>query len=54
MVTVHIGDWVRFFHNGRLVIGVVQYLRPRSSWQSHDTAITDAGEVSVNYILEAR
>ena len=48
------GDWVRFYQNGKLVIGVVAYIRPRSSWQSHDTAETDIGAVSVEFIREVR
>ena len=30
------GDWVRFYQNARLVIGVVMYIRPREAWEESD------------------
>jgi hypothetical protein len=48
------GDWIRFYTDGRLVIGVVQYVRPRSSWQRCDTVCTDVGAISADRILETR
>jgi hypothetical protein len=48
-----VGDWIRFYRNGVLVIGVVNYIR-------EDRAIgytyyqTDAGEVRADSVLEIR
>jgi hypothetical protein len=51
---VRIGDWVRFYQGGKLVIGVVQYLPPREAWEASATAVTDIGAVHFNNILEVR
>lgn len=48
------GDWVRFQHDGRLVIGQVEYVRPRQSWEDSDTLVTDAGEIDGQSVLEVR
>lgn len=48
------GDWVRFQRDGRLVIGLVEYLLPRKSWEAFDRVITDAGEVRADSVLEVR
>lgn len=48
-----IGDWVRFRREGRLVIGVVQYVQKVSSWKTWE-AITDIGVVSDGSVLEVR
>lgn len=49
---IEIGDWVRFYRNGVMVIGVVQY-GPRDDWGDKYYS-TDAGEVAANSILEVR
>ena len=51
-MTVKVGDWVRFYQGGELVIGVIQYLEKNSL--GHMIAKTDIGAVDVQYILEAR
>lgn len=55
---VVVGDWVRFYQaTGRgseLRIGIVQYIKPRASWESCEKAATDIGEVSLDQILEVR
>ncbi len=51
---VFIGDWVRFYRNGALVIGVVAYLRTQTSYPWHDEAFTDQGVISVKDIIEVR
>lgn len=45
-----IGDWVRFYQNGRLVVGIVEYTEKNSSGylQLH----TDIGSVDARYVLE--
>ncbi len=52
---IRVGDWVRFYQNGDLVIGVVQYIRrnefPRDP---KPTALTDIGAIEFHYIVECR
>lgn len=55
IVACVVGDWVRFMHNGRLVIDEVAYLVPRASWDSTIEAMTVAhGRVPIAEILERR
>ena len=51
-MTVKVGDWVRFYQGGALVIGIVQYRKKNSLgyWIAH----TDIGAIDERYILEAR
>lgn len=46
------GDWVRFYQNGRIVVGVVQYVQPRHERQ--DYIQTDIGAIKESYVLEVR
>lgn len=48
-----IGQWVRFYRNGTLVIGVVQYVRENDLLQTEDY-LTDQGSVHESMVLEAR
>lgn len=48
-----IGDWVRFYQNGRLVIGVVMY-RTEAQWSCEPEFCTDVGTVAVKNVLETR
>lgn len=48
------GDWVRFQLGGKLVTGVVEYVKPRASWERCDTLVTDVGEAKVEAVLEVR
>lgn len=50
---VQIGDWVRFYRNGALVIGIVNYRR-RDEFLGHWILSTDAGEVDADDVLEIR
>lgn len=50
--TLQPGDWVRFYRNGRLVIGVVQYFVPRQTITRY--VDTDEGAVAVERIRELR
>lgn len=34
MKTAHVGDWIRYQRDGRLVVGVVAYICPRAPWDS--------------------
>lgn len=52
--TILVGDWVRFYSNGRMVIGVVQYVRARQAWEDGDRLLTDSGEVGMSSVLEVR
>jgi hypothetical protein len=47
-----IGSWVRFYNNGRLVIGVVQYYD--RNILGHIEYMTDIGTIDERYILESR
>ena len=48
---VEIGDWVRFYNGGKLVIGVVEYVRKKVI---HVEYCTDAGTVHEDSVLEVR
>lgn len=51
---VEVGDWVRFFQNGVLVIGVVNYVK-EDKWDSGKyECVTDIGSVGEEYIQEIR
>ena len=54
MVEPQPGDWARFYRNGELVIGQVEYVTRDSvqSWRVY--ACTDRGQVDVSSILELR
>lgn len=54
MTTAKIGDWVRFYRNGVLVIGEVRYLVKRETWERSDTLQADVGEVQAEDVLELR
>ena len=51
---VKVGDWVRFYRDGALVLGVVSYIRKREAWELCNSAQTDQGEVSIERVLEVR
>lgn len=51
---IQIGDWIRFRRGGALVIGQVEYITPRSSWDSTLSYHTELGEVEADGILERR
>ena len=46
------GDWVRFYQNGKLVVGVVEYVIKDIT--SYRQVCTDIGMVSQENILERR
>jgi hypothetical protein len=49
------GQWVRFYREGKMVIGVVQYVTPASSWDRDKWVVnTDVGSTGEGAILEAR
>lgn len=48
------GDWVRFYLGGRLVIGVVQYVRVDEMNSNRIHVHTDAGTTWASGVLEAR
>ena len=48
-----VGDWVRFFRNGTLVIGVVCYVHKNDLLQT-EAYLTDLGSVPESMILEVR
>jgi len=48
------GDWVRFYQNGTLVIGIVQYRSPRKTYEQSDSLFTDIGATTVDVVLEVR
>lgn len=51
-MNVSVGDWVRFYQSGKLVVGVVQYLD--EDLLGYMIAKTDIGAIDVRYILETR
>ena len=48
------GDWVRFMYSCRLVIGVIQYVKDRRSFDADYRYVTDVGEVHEKSVLECR
>ena len=54
-MSVKPGDWVRFYRNGLLVLGTVQYTRATEVWGSGGVEVlTDVGGVNITDILEVR
>lgn len=52
---LHVGDWVRFLHCGKLVIDIVVYLTPRSHYDHKMEAVTSRyGQISFTHALEVR
>lgn len=51
-MTIQVGDWVRFYRNGTLVIGVVEYVTKNvlGGIELH----TDEGTTNPEYVLEMR
>jgi hypothetical protein len=49
-----IGAWVRFYQSQKLVVGIVNYLIVKQTWESECSYSTDLGVVSESQILEAR
>ena len=49
---VKVGDWVRFYQDGILVIGVVQYME--KDILGYTIAKTEIGSIDIRYILEVR
>ena len=63
MYQIEAGDWVRFYNNGKLVIGQVEYVIKERipTLTAFDTPVqsgydvkTDIGSVNSGYILEVR
>lgn len=52
-MNVKVGDWIRFYQEGRIVTGVVQYVS-EATGQYGDQVSTDIGSVLSDYILEVR
>lgn len=52
---VQVGDWIRFQHGGRLLMGSVVYLRTESSYPHKTYAVTDEyGAILVESVIEVR
>lgn len=47
------GDWVRFYRNAELVIGVVQYVGTES-YPRKQPIYTDVGSTMSEYVLEVK
>lgn len=54
MKDVRVGDWVRFYRGGLLVLGVVEYIVPRAPWDSTPEAVTSLGQIPFDAVLEVR
>ncbi len=52
-ITASVGDWVRFYQGGRLVVGVVMYLSTLK-YSGAPLVTTDIGEIPLEDILEVR
>ena len=53
MDNIKVGDWVRFYREGKLVIGVVQYIGHKDCLGNKEIS-TDNGVVREDYIKEIR
>lgn len=49
-----VGDWVRFYRNGTLVLGVVNYVKETDEALPKIELYTDNGAVSVDAVIEMR
>jgi len=49
-----VGCWVRFYRAGKLVIGVVEYLPIKESWEKEPNYYTSEGPITESSILEVR
>lgn len=47
-----VGDWVRFYQSGKLVLGAVEYITKDSS--GHTELNTDCGSVWAEHVFEVR
>ena len=48
-----VGDWVRFYNGGELVIGQVEYI-VKDRYTFGYSLSTTAGGISLDYVLEVR
>lgn len=53
-MTIEVGDWVRFYNGGRLVLAIVQYVRKEKHYPNKDEACTDICPVPFDQIIEVR
>lgn len=51
---IHVGDWVRFYRAGTLVIAVVEYKRNQFPKDPSVVLITNCGEVDPWDVIESR
>jgi hypothetical protein len=52
---LQVGDWVRFQHGGRLLMGSVVYLRTEQAYPHKTYAVTDEhGAIPVESVIEFR
>jgi len=48
-----VGDWIRFYQQDKLVIGIVQYIT-KDRYTSDEMYMTDLGMVDQDSVLEVR
>lgn len=51
---IGIGDWVRFYRGGQLMIAEVRYVRAQMTYPYQYEALTDHGAVTLSDVIEAR
>lgn len=49
-----VGDWVRFYQNEKMVIGVVQYVRTGKCYEAEQIIDTDVGGTDSSEVMEVR
>lgn len=49
-----VGDWVRFYQGGKLVVGVVGYIRDANHYPWGSELCTDVGTVNISDVLEVK
>ena len=48
------GDWVRFYRNGQLVLGIVAYVHKNPRYPHETVVSTDVGTTDADELLEVR
>lgn len=52
-MNIKVGDWVRFYQSGIIVIGVVEYIT-KDKYDGKISIKTDIGAIDSDYVLEKR
>lgn len=48
------GDWVRFYRDGQLILGIVEYVEHSTRWNASQELFTDKGHIGDTEVKEVR